>query len=72
MSLPPAPWSGVSGFLQHGASATPTLPTDLCRAVAPHAEPRRAALKSHPKEDGAEVGAAAHREWGAAGVVQED
>lgn len=28
--------------------------------------------RSHTKEDGAEVGAAAHREGGAAGVVQED
>lgn len=34
--------------------------------------PRRAALKSHTKEDGAEMGAAAHCERGAAGVVQED
>ena len=67
--------SGVSGFScggQGGQSSGLPPARGLCHSDSAPGVAHTRAWRSHTEEDSAEVGAAAHREGGAAGVIQED
>ena len=66
---------GISGFScsgQGGQSGGLPPARGVCHSSSAPGVAHTPVWLSHTKEDGAEVGAAAHRESGAAGVVQED
>lgn len=72
---PLAACSGVSGFScggQGGQSGGLPPAHGLCHSDSAPGVVHTRAWRSHTEKDGAEVGAAAHREGGATGIVQED
>ena len=72
---PLAACRGVSGFSyggQGGQSGGLPPAHGLCHSDSAPGVVHTRAWRSHTEEDGAEVGAAAHREGGATGIVQED